>query len=252
MMKEKKYTLGLKVTADVKQRLDETAKRTGKTQSQVAEQRLRLALIADDQIRQSSKLSSMGHLVTNTMMIAGAKAASEIGKPNWSAKEWMEDPHCYKSAMVAVWEVLSALAPDEKEDSKPDIHTMHEKISPGFETIQRGNTIVLIVNADRDPEAFDLEKYESDLRAQGNVVKRVTRSEKTTGSLRKVIASINDLGRDTPILFDSLSDDLSGQPTKDHVLDKICDLYHTIYRLMNDMITKTVLDNEKEDNSTIL
>lgn len=116
----KRYPLGLKVTAEMKDRIDKAAKRTGRTQSQEAELRLELSFLIDTETASSPKLMAIGRLVPTAFGIAGARAAAERGHPDWTPAEWMQNDCCYKSAMAAVWEVLESLAPGAQRPNLDD------------------------------------------------------------------------------------------------------------------------------------
>lgn len=107
----KRVSLGLKVTSEMKDRIDRAAKKSGRTQSQEAELRLELSFLIDPDFASSPKLMAIGRLVPTAFGLAGARAAAERGYPDWEPREWMQDKYCYKSAMVAVLEMLESLAP---------------------------------------------------------------------------------------------------------------------------------------------
>ncbi len=101
----KRVSLGLKVTAETKDALDKEAKRTGKTQSQVAEYRINTS-IADDAAFSSSQIRFWAIYHAALFQKAGADRAFETGHGDWEDKEWMADPDCLRTATFEVIEAL--------------------------------------------------------------------------------------------------------------------------------------------------
>ena len=116
----KRVSLGLKVTSEMKDRIDRAAKKSGRTQSQEAELRLELSFLIDADVAQSPKLMAIGRLVPTAFGLAGARAAAERGHPGWEPREWMQDEYCYKSATLAVGQMLQSLAPGAKRPNLDD------------------------------------------------------------------------------------------------------------------------------------
>jgi hypothetical protein len=104
----KRVALGLKVTAEIKQRIDEEARRTGRTQSQQAELLIERA-ISDEEGFGGPKLFGLTRALASVMDAAGRSAAALSDAPSW-----IDDPWCYDHAVTAASRVLEALRPPGK------------------------------------------------------------------------------------------------------------------------------------------
>ena len=105
-----RVALGLRVTADITQKLDEAAERTGRSQSQEAEIRLERTFTEEDQFG-GPEMLNMARLMAAAFLRGGQAGARARGHPKWSLATWMEDPTCYVAAISAVADALRAAGP---------------------------------------------------------------------------------------------------------------------------------------------
>lgn len=99
-----RVSLGLKVTADIKTRIDEAAQSSGRTQSQEAEYRLQRSF-RDDALFSSDELHRWAILLAGEFHKAGAAAAGHAGV-DASDRAWMKDPACMLSATHSIMSYL--------------------------------------------------------------------------------------------------------------------------------------------------
>src|SRR5262245_50428282 len=92
---ERRVSLGLRVAADVKRRLDATAVKHGRSQSQEAERRLEQSFSLDA-AHGGEGLRDVATLMAATFAHAGTLAARGKG-----ADEWVHDPFVYREAIKA-------------------------------------------------------------------------------------------------------------------------------------------------------
>jgi predicted transcriptional regulator len=105
----KRMSLGLKVTAEIKERIDKAAKASGRTQSQEAE-----ALIERAIAEEGFLAHALGGVEIRDIAImmglafaSGARGCARSGgHEEWTAKEWMKDKDCYLVAMVSTIKAL--------------------------------------------------------------------------------------------------------------------------------------------------
>lgn len=95
-----RVALGLRVTPEVKRKLDGAAERSGRSQSQEAELRLERSFDEEDAFG-GPELRRIAHL----MAIAFANAGSLHAHPR-PASEWVHDPDAYVYAAMRVVETL--------------------------------------------------------------------------------------------------------------------------------------------------
>jgi hypothetical protein len=93
---ERRVSLGLRVTANVKRRLDAAADRHGRSQSQEAERRLEQSFLLDDEIWE------VAVLMAATFAHHGRLAARGNSPPS----EWLHDRSIYLDCIKAVAETL--------------------------------------------------------------------------------------------------------------------------------------------------
>jgi len=113
-----RMSLGLKVTAEIKGRLDQAAKENGRTQSQEAEARLERSFHHDDLLPQLLAAAYGERLAGILMMIGGAM--SDAGRQaGFSAiftlegsAGWADHPWPYQQAHAAANQILDALRPE--------------------------------------------------------------------------------------------------------------------------------------------
>jgi hypothetical protein len=116
-----RMSLGLKVTADIKARLDRAAEDSGRTQSQEAEKRIVSSFERNDLLTDVLSLaygrpvagilmmlgSAMTHAGVNTLLEA---AGGPLSKDK-DFTNWIDDPDAYEQAEQAVAAVLAACRP---------------------------------------------------------------------------------------------------------------------------------------------
>jgi hypothetical protein len=112
-----RVSLGLKVTPEIKNKLDHQAKRNGRTQSQEAESRLDRSFDRQDLIEEVMELKYGNPLAGILMAIgvaiekAGRAAAlySQLGAQD--RRTWVDDPFAYDQGMKAAVDILDRLRP---------------------------------------------------------------------------------------------------------------------------------------------
>jgi hypothetical protein len=108
-----RQALGLRVTADIKNRLDAAARATGRTQSQEAELRIAATFAEEDRLAETLDLAFRDSaLVALVLLIAEAadmaRFATETQAP---ARKWADDPGAYAVLEAAAHRVLAAMRP---------------------------------------------------------------------------------------------------------------------------------------------
>src|SRR5438067_2091755 len=101
----KRASLGLKVTPEIKNRLDAAAKENGRTQSQEAEVRIEQSfrdqksavLFADAYY--GRELAALLEAVGRAMRDAGAHAAASSAAAKLGAPDWLTNPYGYDAAV---------------------------------------------------------------------------------------------------------------------------------------------------------
>ena len=114
----KRVSLGLKVTSDIKSRLDEAAQLSGRTQSQEAEIRLTQSF-EKASIAAGAMILAYGRTTTALAMIlaramhdAGTHAGFLSTGTTEGAREWMTNPSAFDQVASAVAEVMDKIRPD--------------------------------------------------------------------------------------------------------------------------------------------
>jgi len=102
---DRRVSLGLRVTADMKRQLDAVADKHGRSQSQEAELRLERSFDADAAYG-GQELRQVGQLMAATFAHHGQLRAR--GK---SPGEWLQDPEAYLECVKAVVEALADAHP---------------------------------------------------------------------------------------------------------------------------------------------
>lgn len=135
-----KASLGLKVTAEIKNRLEAAARISGRTQSQEAEWRLERSFDRQDLLSEFLE-ASYGPQVAGLLLLLGgalrdvasvasaltliARGVSQDSVKGFSgaawADRWLDHPHAYDEACKAVLTVLEALRPPGS--TEPDKET---------------------------------------------------------------------------------------------------------------------------------
>ena len=124
----KRVSLGLKVTAEVKQKIDEEARKTGRTQSQQAELLLERAFTEDAGFG-GSEVRRLAIFMASAFAIAGQRSAA--GKA-----DWMDDPIAYSAGALGAAEALAEIAEasggQPYEGDTEDIEAVYRSISSFF------------------------------------------------------------------------------------------------------------------------
>ena len=100
----KRVALGLKVTSEIKQRLDEEARKSGRTQSQQAELMLERSFTQEDAFG-GAATRQIAYLMAAAFAIAGQRAAD--GKADWTA-----DLPAFVAGAAGVLDTLLTACPD--------------------------------------------------------------------------------------------------------------------------------------------
>lgn len=113
----KRASLGLKVTAEIKQRLDEAAVANGRTQSQEAEARLEQSFGAENLLPQTLDLKFEG-VTAGLLLLLGLvvksvtfHAARVTPRPFERQEDWVRDPRIFAEVEAATKRVLEELRP---------------------------------------------------------------------------------------------------------------------------------------------
>jgi hypothetical protein len=129
----KRVSLGLKVTAEIKQRIDEEARKSGRTQSQQAELMIERGFEQEQQIVDvfgSHEIyglaRTLGVIVDSTRRMAGF----EPGKAN-DPDAWIHHPYAYDQVVKAVTSLLETLRPPGKiEQPRINLDEAHRALEP--------------------------------------------------------------------------------------------------------------------------
>jgi len=103
-------SLGLKVTPEIKNKLDTAAKANGRTQSQEAEARIEQTFRGVDYLEQAMDLAYGPRLAVLLILIG--RAMNEIGRHAPFPTNWMDQAYLFDEAVAAVVEALAAFRPD--------------------------------------------------------------------------------------------------------------------------------------------
>ena len=106
----KRVALGLKVTSEIKQRLDEEARKSGRTQSQQAELMIERSF-AEEGAFGGPEVRQMAHLMAAAFAVAGQRAAA--GKADWIA-----DPYAYGAGVAGVLDALLIGFPNGEDKAR--------------------------------------------------------------------------------------------------------------------------------------
>ena len=111
--------LGLRVTAEVKRRLDASADANGRSQSQEAELRLEHSFFRQDLLVEVFTLGYGKELEGVLMLLGSVMLAAGYGHPPrlWAEDGWTDDPDAYDQAVQAATMVLEAARPDGAHSS---------------------------------------------------------------------------------------------------------------------------------------
>jgi hypothetical protein len=103
-----RVSLGLRVTADIKQRLDGAAVASGRSQSQEAETRIGRSFADEDVITAAlggAELRDLALMMVATFAHGGKAAAASEGK-SIKASDWLRDQESYRAAVTDVAAML--------------------------------------------------------------------------------------------------------------------------------------------------
>jgi hypothetical protein len=100
-----RVSLGLKVTPEIKTKLDEATRITGRTQSAEAEIRLEQSF-AKDEAFGGAEARQIALMMASAFAVAGMRKGKEI-----RAEDWASDPECYLAGMLGVVGALMTHAP---------------------------------------------------------------------------------------------------------------------------------------------
>jgi hypothetical protein len=148
--KGERVMLGLRVTPELKERLDDATRRSGRSQSQEAEFRLELSFEREDLLADALKLAVSGPTaglvlaLATAMNGAGYQASVEAGKP--LREHWMNDPYSYEKAAQAAASIIEALRP-EGDRTPPLTPGNFKNVLPAW------NYGAMVLSAIDDPEA---------------------------------------------------------------------------------------------------
>ncbi|MBZ9710496.1 hypothetical protein LB543_27740 [Mesorhizobium sp. ESP7-2] len=126
-----RVSLGLRVTADMKERLDRAAAENGRSQSQEAEYRLERSF-GDERLFTSPEMRFWAIMKAGRFAQEGQFCAAQKGHPGWSDTEWMADPDCRQKA---TFDVIDSLIKDvvAMPDANPeDIANYIESLKARF------------------------------------------------------------------------------------------------------------------------
>jgi hypothetical protein len=148
-----KASLGLKVTAEIKRRLEASARLSGRTQSQEAEWRLERSFDRQDLLSEFLE-ASYGPQVAGLLLLLGgtlhdvasiARALPLIARGGMSQdvvksfsgavwwEGWLDDPHAFNEAHKAIFTILDKLRPPGSP--QPNEETVNAMKALGWENI---------------------------------------------------------------------------------------------------------------------
>jgi hypothetical protein len=131
-----KASLGLRVTAQLKQRLEDEARRQGRSQSEEAEARIELTFIRQELLgeileltygRQSAgllmaigeALRTTGGLANAMWLLSSGRSPEEVDLHNTDYHgQWLEDPRGFEAAAKSIALVLELLRPSGDEPAQ--------------------------------------------------------------------------------------------------------------------------------------
>jgi hypothetical protein len=114
------------VTPDLKRKLDESAQRSGRSQSQEAELRIEQSFRDERQAQHFSdlyfgrELAALLEVIGRAMQDAGAHAAAQSAGQRGGSANWLENPYGFGTATRAAMKVLDALRPPGPVETPPD------------------------------------------------------------------------------------------------------------------------------------
>jgi TraY domain-containing protein len=147
-----RVSLGLKVTPEIKNKLDAAAKENGRTQSQEAESRIEQTFRSQDYLDQAMELAYGPRLAV--LLAVMGRAMKEIGQYNAAfPNNWLDQPHLFDETYCVVKEALDAFRP--------------EKDRPPRDAIIAPMIIRTLLHAVKDPDkAGELKSWGAPLHAK--------------------------------------------------------------------------------------
>jgi hypothetical protein len=106
-----KSALGVRASAELKQRLIHAAERNGRSLSQEAEMRLERSF-SEERGWGGPAIQHMAYLMASTFALAGSRAAHAKQHGDWTPEEWIHEPYCYEAAVAAVMDRLLSERPE--------------------------------------------------------------------------------------------------------------------------------------------
>jgi hypothetical protein len=110
-----RVSLGLRVTAEMKLRLDDAAAKSGRSQSQEAELRLERSFREEEALG-GRAMRELGDLMRATFAFVAKRTANTSGNAEWTANDWIADQECYRAAAVDVCRVLIERLPNPSRE----------------------------------------------------------------------------------------------------------------------------------------
>ena len=135
----KRVSVGLKVTPQIKERLDRAAEETGRTQSQEAEVRLEQSFNREDLLGEAMtlaygrELAGLLMMLGTTMHEVGRSAGFSASFTIEGANAWWSHPYAYDQAVQSVVRLLEAARPlgERRPPRGPDAETRANRIKYG-------------------------------------------------------------------------------------------------------------------------
>lgn len=188
----RRVSLGLKVTPEIKNKLDAAVKESGRTQSQEAEARIEQSFIDQRQARLFSELyfgrelSALLEVIGRAMRDAGTHAAANAAAAKLGSPDWIDNPYGFDAAIKAVARVLEALRP-------PGPITVPKPNFPAEMMLSEAiaNGLLSCIGRDQAPGDF-MEEWASQLRPRlGRLRARLSAFDYTVGAHSALLPSGN-------------------------------------------------------------
>jgi hypothetical protein len=154
-----RVSLGLRVTADIKKKLDKAAERASRSQSQEAERRLERSFAEEDRLG-GPQLVELLEAMASAMKITGQTAALAESDNVMNQGQWLRLPYAFDQAAQAAAAVLEQHRPPGERDVPQliidesslsgDLKKRLEVILPILENL--GERVALLQLRDREEE----------------------------------------------------------------------------------------------------
>jgi predicted transcriptional regulator len=121
----KRTPLGLRVTKELKQRLDEAAKASGRSQSQEAELRLEKTFEAQNAVFDAldlwlgRRLTGLVLAIAQTAQITGTRSRAISGWDYFATEAWPDDPYAYDQVVQGITYLLEQFRPKGNVKLRP-------------------------------------------------------------------------------------------------------------------------------------